>query len=164
MFDRVKGLFGGAGDEAGNLLGGMNIETVQQAVNQLPPGALESAIQTGMNALPANARDELGPLVGSFLKAEGQGAAVPSGVEHGEAAALAEAIAGMVQNGGIERVVQMFAQTSESTTAGGAVEAIGSLLGKSGGQVDFAQAMTNPLARQVMEAVGPAILQAANKQ
>jgi hypothetical protein len=160
MFDRVKDLLGG-GDQAGGI--GLNLETVQQAVSALPPGALQSAIETGVNALPAQARDELGPLVAMFLQAEGQGGAT-AGLQQGDAGSLASALAGMIQHGGVERVIQMFAQSSEGTTGGGAVEAIGSLLGKSGGQIDFAQAMTNPLARQVMESVGPAILQAANKQ
>ena len=163
MFDRVKDMLGGGGD-AGDLLGNVNIETIQQAIAQLPPGALDSAVQTGMNALPAQARDELGPLVATFLQAEGHGAAAPSGLDQGSAGALAQAFSGMVQNGGIERVVQMFAQSSEGSAGGAAAGMIGGLLGKSGEQVDFAQAMTNPLARQVMEAVGPAILQAANKQ
>jgi hypothetical protein len=163
MFDKVKGLFGGAADEVAQLAGGVDVETVQQAIGKLPPGALDSAVATGMNALPAHARGELGSLVASFMKIEGQGAA-PAGLTQGDAAALAKAVSGMIQDGGIERVVHMFAQSSEETKAAGAVEAIGSLLGKSGGQVDFAAAMTSPLARQVMEAVGPAIIQAASKQ
>lgn len=146
LLSSVEGLFSG---------GMPNASEIEAAVSKLPAGELSNILTNALHQVPADSRNQIGQLVNEQSPA---GAPAPSsGVASGNPSDLANALSGILKGGGVGALAGLF-------TAGSPAGASGLQGAASGGSgLNLGALLQNPLARQLLSAILPAIMKASGK-
>jgi hypothetical protein len=143
--------------DSGNLLsdvvglfdGGMpNLGEIETMISKLSGSELSGILGGAMNSVPADSRNQLGQLVNQ--KAPTAAAAAP-GVTAGNPSDLGAALSSILKGGGINALAGLL-----GVSGGGGIA--------TGGEgINLGAIMNNPLAKQVLSAILPALMNAAGK-
>jgi hypothetical protein len=154
--------------------GGMpNLGEIEAVISKLSGSELSGILGGAMNSVPADSRNQLGQLVNQ--KAPGAAAGATSGVAAGNPADLGNALSGILKGGGISALAGLFGGggaaasgvpgAAPASSGGGGGGLLGQVMGAAtgGSGLDLGAIMNNPLAKQVLSAILPAIMKAAGK-
>ncbi len=152
---------GGSGNVmgmAGDMMSGQlpDVAKVQEALGSLSETQVQGAVTHGLQGLDSKTLGQLGGMVQGFLSKSGSTTTPPAGLATGNPTDIGQILGGVLKGQGLGALSGILGKST-----GGAAAAPGASAG--GGGFDLSSLISNPMARQVIMAILPAILKAAGK-
>jgi hypothetical protein len=142
------------------------------AIQQLGPEQLQSATKDAIDKMPETTKGDLFSKAQSYLETRGTSTAQSTAIAEHDTGALSQVLTGLMKEGP-SSLSDLFTSsggtTAAATASGGGGAGIGGLVNEAAGALGgegggFASLLSNPLARQVLAFLVPAVLGAMGQR
>ncbi|HET8523159.1 MAG TPA: hypothetical protein VFL82_07995 [Thermomicrobiales bacterium] len=165
---------GGSGGGTTDLASELNPESLgkfSDAIQQLGPEQLQSAAKNAIDKMPESTKIDLFSKAQSYLEQRGTSTAQSTAVAEHDSGALSQVLAGVMKEGpsSLSDLFNSGGSGGATAASGGGGAGIGGLVNDAAGALGgegggFAALLSNPLARQVLAFLVPAVIGALSKR